>query len=358
MGIFGRVPSGGGPGTSRRDRRQAGARGRSKTAAKRETEQRAQVFVVAGIILTAIALLGVGAFGYYQTSIQPKREVVLKVGDRKFRMGDVEKRLRYEAHNPAIRQLLQSSPSVAVVQTLNAMEAEEVIRIGAANGNVSVSEDEIDARIRQDLGLADSVDEKTFADAYRNEVHDSGLSADRYREIVEAKLLEDKVRQNLRAAIPTSADQVRIRDIQVATEAEANKVVERLAAGEDFAALVIELSLDSSTKDKGGEIGWTPRAALDSAAADAVFAVEAGQWTQPVLSANSGSYFVYQVEEKAASMEVTADQQTAIENQGFVDWLKQTSSQLQIETPYVTDTEMFTHLAEVIAKEGTSNTGG
>jgi parvulin-like peptidyl-prolyl isomerase len=312
---------------------------------------------MAGIILTAIVVLGVGAFGYYQTSIRPKQQAVLKVGDRSFSMSYVEKRLRYEMHTTSAGELLQSNPQVAVVQTVNALATEEINRIGAAKENTSVSKDEIDARIRQDLGISDSADAKAFADAYRNAVHESGLSPDQYREVVEAKLLEEKIRQNLRSAIPTTAEQSRIRDIQVATQEEAQKVVDRLAAGEDFAAIAAEVSADTATKDKGGEIGWMPRGALETAAGDAVFALEAGQWTQPVASSSTGSYYVYQVEEKSPSMEVTADQQTTIEDQSFANWQEQTGSQLQIEQPYITDAKMWSHLVEIATKEGGATTG-
>ena len=357
MGIFGRVPSGGGPGTSRRDRRQSGARARSKTVARRETERRAQVIVLAGIIVTAIAILGIAGFGYYQTSVRPKHQTVLKVGDRSFSMSYVENRLRYDIHNATPGELLQTNPQIVVYQTLTVLESEELNRIGAAQENISVSKDEIDARIRQDRAISDTADAATYADAYRNAVHDSGLSPDQYREVVASKVLEEKIRQNLRSAIPTAADQVRIRDIQVATQEEAQKVVDRLAAGEDFAALVTELSLDSTTKDKGGEMGWMPKAGLETATGDAVFALEVGQWTQPVSSTSTGSYFVYQAEEKGSAMPVTADQQTTIENQSYANWQDATSGQVQTARPYITDAKIWNHLVEVATKEGGTTTG-
>lgn len=358
MGIFGRVPSGGGPGTSRRDRRQAGVRGRSKTVARRETEQRAQVFVLGGIILTALVVLGVGAFGYYDTSIKPTHETVLKVGDRNFTMSYVEKWVRYELTNPTAGRLLQVGPEYVVYQAMIDLEDAEVTRAGAAKDNVSVSEDEIDARIRKDLGVSDSADAKAFADAYRNAVHDSGLSPDQYREVTEVKLLEEKVRQNLRAAIPANGEQARIRDIQVSSQEDAQKVVDRLAAGEDFAAIAKEVSLDTKTKDNGGEMGWTPRGALETASENAVFALEAGQWTQPVASSATGSYYVYQVEEKSAAMDLTDEEKATVENRSFTNWQEQARNQLQIQQPYLTDQKMFAKLVAVVAKEqGKTKTG-
>lgn len=353
MGIFGRVPSGGGPGTSRKDRRQVGVRARSKTVARRETERRAQVIIIAGIILTAVAVLGILGFGYYQTTVKPKHQTVLRVGDRSFSMSYMEKRLGYEIRNAGAGTLLTSNEQVAVTLTLNNTEDEEINRIGAARQNISVSEDEIDAKIHAKVGIANTPDQQAaFADAYRKAVQDSGLSAKDYREIIAAELLEEKIRQSIISGIPTTADQVRLFDIRVASEQEAQKVVERLTAGEDFSAMATELSLDSDTKDKGGEMGWMPKASLGPAAGEAVFALEAGQWTQPVADAGSGSYFVYKVAEKATAMEVTAEQQKTIEDRTFSDQQEQLRQETPISRPYMIDTKMASHLMEVAVKKG------
>jgi len=358
MGIFGRVPSGGGPGTSRKDRRQSGARARSKTVARRETERRAQVIVLAGIIVVAIAVLGIAGFGYYQTSMKPKQQAALKVGDRSFNMGYVGRRLRYEIRNAAPGQIVLQSAQLAVLQTLSTVESEELNRIGASQQNIGVSKDELDAKIRQKLGIAESADQTTYADAYRTAVRDSGLSPDQYREVTESQLLEEKIRQNIRSGIPATAEQVRLFDIQVQTQDEAQKVVDRLTAGEDFSAIAAELSLDTDTKDKGGEMGWMTRGALDTSVADAVFALEAGQWTQPIYLSNRGSYFVYKVMDKAASMEVTSDQQSLIEDQSYANQQDEILKQVQVERPYLTDKDIGTRLLTVANEEGVQTSTG
>jgi parvulin-like peptidyl-prolyl isomerase len=302
MGIFGRVPSGGGPATSRRDRRRLGARARSKTGARRENERRAQVIVIVVIVVAAIAILGVAGFGYYQTTIRPKQQAVVKVGDRSFSLGYVEKRLRYEIRNATPGEPLLLNQDVAVVQTLNSIEAEEFNRIGAPELNVSVSDDEIEAKIRQNLGLSDSADSATYADAYRRVIRDSGLSPNEYRELIGSELLEDKIRQNLRSGIPASAEQIKLRDIRVTSQEEAQQVLERLAAGEDFATIASEVSYDTSTKNKGGEMDWMPRAALETAVGDTVFALEVGQRTEPIWSSRTNTFYIYEVMEKSPSM--------------------------------------------------------
>jgi parvulin-like peptidyl-prolyl isomerase len=357
MGIFGRVPSGGGPATSRKDRRRLGARARSKTVARRETERRAQVLVIAGIVIVALAILGILAFGYYQTTIRPKQQAVLTVGGRSFSMGYVEKRLRYEIRNATPGEPLLLNQDVAVVQTLNQIEAEEINRVGAPQLGISVSDDEIEAKIRQNLGLSDSADAATYADAYRRVVRDSGLSPNEYRELIGSELLEDKIRQKLRADIPASAEQVKLRDIRVVSQQDAQDVLGRLAAGEDFATIASEVSYDTETKNKGGEMDWMPRAALEPAVGDAVFALEAGQLTDPIWSSQTNTWYVYQVMEKSPSMEVTDTQRTLIENQSYTNWQDQVSAETAIVRHYIInntsyDMDMINRLKEVATSEG------
>jgi parvulin-like peptidyl-prolyl isomerase len=308
-------------------------------------------------VVAAIAILGVAGFGYYQSTIRPKQQAVVKVGDRNFSMGYVEKRLRYEIRNATPGEPLLLNQDVAVVQTLNSIEAEELNRIGATQLNVSVGDGEIEAKIRQNLGLSDSADPATYADAYRRVVRDSGLSPNEYRELIGSELLEDKIRQNLRSGIPASAEQIKLRDIRVTSQEDALKVLDRLAAGEDFATIASEVSYVTSTKNKGGEMAWMPRAALETAVGDAVFALEVGQRTEPVWSSQTNTFYIYEVMEKSPSMEVTSDQRRLIEEQSYNSWQDQISKQTVIVRHYIInnvsyDMEMINHLKQIAASEG------
>ncbi|MBE3559462.1 MAG: peptidylprolyl isomerase [Ktedonobacteraceae bacterium] len=56
--------------------------------------------------------------------------------------------------------------------------------------------------------------------------------------------------------VHSPAYQVQARGITLDTEQHANDVLNQLRKGGDFAKLAKEKSLDSSTKDKGGDFGW------------------------------------------------------------------------------------------------------
>jgi len=70
--------------------------------------------------------------------------------------------------------------------------------------------------------------------------------------------------------------------ILVATEAEANDALDRLEAGEEFAALATELSTDTASGAQGGELGCTPPDNYVTEFADALTAAEVGVPTEPV----------------------------------------------------------------------------
>ena len=71
------------------------------------------------------------------------------------------------------------------------------------------------------------------------------------------------------------------RSLKEAKELAAN-IKQRLAAGEDFAALAKEYSDDLSTKDTGGDLGITPRGSFDDTFENALYALPEGAVSDPV----------------------------------------------------------------------------
>ncbi len=136
------------------------------------------------------------------------------------------------------------------------------------------------------------------------------LKDDYLRQLAEVSLLRDKLAEVIVPEIPTEEDQilfrytgaadgeaaaakiaefqagtkeqVQARHILVETREEAESVLERLANGEDFAALAAELSTDPGNKDSGGDLGWFGRGDMVSAFEQAAFEGEIGLYPDPV----------------------------------------------------------------------------
>jgi len=76
--------------------------------------------------------------------------------------------------------------------------------------------------------------------------------------------------------------QVKARHIVVKTREDAQAVIRRIAAGADFARLAEEVSLEATTRAKGGDLGWVPRGVMTKPFEDAIFALGAGQISEPI----------------------------------------------------------------------------
>jgi parvulin-like peptidyl-prolyl isomerase len=75
-------------------------------------------------------------------------------------------------------------------------------------------------------------------------------------------LFSDKLREKLNLHGDEHKGMLHIAHILVASEDEAKKIAERYTAGEDFSLLAAEVSLDTSTGYKGGDLGWLGKDAV------------------------------------------------------------------------------------------------
>lgn len=82
------------------------------------------------------------------------------------------------------------------------------------------------------------------------------------------------------------------RHILVSTEAEAKDVIAQLGKGGDFASLAKEKSKDPGSKDKGGDLGWFPPAAMVKPFSDAVGTLKKGQVTQTPVQTQFGWHVI------------------------------------------------------------------
>lgn len=103
-----------------------------------------------------------------------------------------------------------------------------------------------------------------------------------FREYVTALLLNQKMYDYVTKDIPRDQEMVWARHILVATEEEAQTVLNRLNAGEDFAAVAAEVSTDTSNSASGGDLGWFTRGQMVPAFEDAAFSLEIGKLSDPI----------------------------------------------------------------------------
>ncbi|MFK8017002.1 MAG: SurA N-terminal domain-containing protein, partial [Gammaproteobacteria bacterium] len=101
--------------------------------------------------------------------------------------------------------------------------------------------------------------------------YDNGVAAGSY--------VREETRKSSHILIGASPDDA---DGQAAALEKVQTVLERVNAGEDFAALAAEFSDDPGTKTEGGSLDWSPRSAFVGPFSDALFSMEIGEISEPV----------------------------------------------------------------------------
>ncbi len=171
-----------------------------------------------------------------------------------------------------------------------------------------------------------------FEAAYKNsadELKKLGLTDAQIRQLYETNVLRQKLFDVITADVAHTQDQVWARHILVADEATANAVRQRLLNGESFASVAAQVSTDTATKDKGGDLGWFGKGVMVPEFEAAAFSLKVGEISQPVKS-----QFGYHIIQVLAHTQVPLDssgysqaQQTA-----FNDWLKSARTEYKVET--------------------------
>jgi peptidyl-prolyl cis-trans isomerase D len=169
-----------------------------------------------------------------------------------------------------------------------------------------------------------------FNDAYKKgvaQLTSIGLTEAQIRQLYEYNILRLKLFDIVTADVPRSQDQVWARHILVADEATANNVRQRLLNGEDFTKVASEVSIDTGTKNKSGDLGWFGKGAMVPEFEAAAFSQKVGEISQPVKS-----QFGYHIIQVLAHEEVPLDatgynqaKQTA-----FNAWLTQARTEYKV----------------------------
>ena len=98
-------------------------------------------------------------------------------------------------------------------------------------------------------------------------------------------------------------EKVNLRHIFVSSMEGAEAVLKRLNAGDDFASIAKEVSLDLVTKDLGGDMGFVEKDEIDGALAEIAFILKPGH-VSPIIETDYGFHIV-KVEDRISSKRTT-----------------------------------------------------
>jgi parvulin-like peptidyl-prolyl isomerase len=309
---------------------------------RREQQQLRWIWIAVGIVaVIVVAVIAVGVISHNTRTLAVVNGEAIKVADYEKRV-----RFYYYSLGPQVFDdpAQGEDPNEVYRQVAELMIEETLIRQEAAKRGITATDEEIQIMVEERWfqhyrnppppTATPTVDPQAtatptttlpsptatpdtpeiFAAQYRQFV-DNVLDPARVREsdfnrIAEVSVLRDKLAEAIIAEIPGEEEQVRFRytvatdaeqavakieqylagtrdeaharHILVATKEEAEAVLQRLADGEDFAALAAEVSTDPSNKDQGGDLGWFGPGMMVPAFDQVVFESEIGLYPDPV----------------------------------------------------------------------------
>ncbi len=224
----------------------------------------------------------------------------------------------------AIGDPLPADPNTYRSNILDTLVDQALIEQAAAIQHVSVTDAELDSEIQQDISLAGSKD-KWLAQLATNHLTESDNRAR-----LHSALLTNKMRDLVTAGVGNTVEEVHARHILVASEATANEVLAKLKAGTDFATLAAQYSMDTSTKQTGGDLGWFARGELlESSVEDAAFSLQINQVGGPVKS-NLG-YHIIQTLERVKDRPISPETHAKLAKKAFELWLQSLEKSAKIE---------------------------
>jgi foldase protein PrsA len=130
-------------------------------------------------------------------------------------------------------------------------------------------------------------------------------------------------------------EQVKASHILLKTKAEAEEVLQQLKQGADFATLAKEKSIDTGSKDNGGDLGYFGKGVMNEQFEKAAFALKKGELSGVVESPN-GFHIIKVTDHKDAVIPAYEDVKTEVKNkyldekinEGVSDWLAKTKKEL------------------------------
>jgi len=266
--------------------------------------------------------------------------------------------------NGQIRQLdsmlSEASATALGKEVLDRMVQEELIRQEAARRGLTVSQEEIDRAIEEQFGydrdaavafltptvvptapvtaetaltatatpVPTPVPKEEFDRRYQEYVKTylkpSGLSEAKFRAMVEASLLYDKLQQAMAAEVPQTMEQVQIRYLSFPTQEDAGKVAERLGKGEKWEDIAAEIKTDEKSAAYASEPEWVTQGFLKEQfgeeAAGTIWETPAPQYTAPLAGTDSRWYIVQVMGREVRELESWL--RSYEEQRAFQEWLQ------------------------------------
>lgn len=216
-----------------------------------------------------------------------------------------------------------ADPSSLAPLVLEGMIDQLIINQGALDLGIDVTEAEAQAEID---ALKASINDEA---AWNEFLSLNGYTEEEMLDAQRDSLITQGVRDALVASLQEPVLQVNARHILVQTEAAANDILDRLRAGQDFATLAREYSIDVTTRNNGGDLGWfTPDELMDDRLAQVAFELDPNAVAGPI--ATRIGYHIIQTLARAERT-IEPERLPMLMEAVFLNWLSEQKASATIE---------------------------
>jgi foldase protein PrsA len=215
------------------------------------------------------------------------------------------------------RQELINKMSVSYFsQTLEELIEEKLLLNWAEKNKIKVDKKEVEDFLKQIKSRFSSEDE------FKNELKRMNITEEDYKKMIENTLIANKALEKILNINITDEDlkkyyennkdqfkipkELKLRQIYLNTEQEANDVYLALEAGADFKKLASLKSADPVLKEKEGDIGFISKGMLLPELEKEIFLLEVGKYTKPLKTGNG--YSIIKVEEIREEKELSFEE--------------------------------------------------
>lgn len=301
---------------------------------RREIENKQRQLLLVGaafIVAIVVTLLG---YGWFETSFQPPRKTIAQISGEQIKLAEI---VPYSALE-AVAAGGTLSPEVG----LNSFIRNALVRTYASELGIEVTDKEIEDAVisRFEPVLPDAPEPGNLLTETGRASLDSFLGAirvneDDYREWLAGTLYFNELANHFEAEAPEVEEQVFVEWIIGESTVTAQQAFDRIIAGEEFADVANDLTVEQMISGPGGVIGWVPKGAIEEL--DSVFFSEdlvLNDLIGPLIT--SAGSVVIRVTDGPSEQPVTPVMQNFLSVNAFQSWMDTKAVQSAFESEGLT----------------------
>lgn len=281
-------------------------------------KNKTNIIIIAAFLIVILFIIFIP---YYRNYIAPFNRTIITVDGINIPMKYFLMRTRLSSSDP--------------LSMLQALTDEQLVKLAAPEYDININDDDVDKALKEIAGNGDSnISDVEFKEWYRQQLNNSKMSDSQYRDLVKTNLLTNRLHFYLADKTPDKAEQVHLHIIVTQTYEEAQKAAARLNAGEKFARVAKEMSIDQLSRTKGGDLGWLPPAV--SIFAEQIASLEINKESVPMpyfdktaSSYNTGeakkpqAYYILKISEKEKDRQLSDEHLRLFKEKALEFWLQE-----------------------------------